>query len=85
MYRHTNLPVDDCIRTGMTELQLYYKKTERDNREKTAEVTRKRKEWHRLSGIPKEDTDDVEEDDDHDKEDVSDEDDREEDNEDDMD
>ncbi|KYO34631.1 hypothetical protein Y1Q_0015423 [Alligator mississippiensis] len=72
MYKHMNLPVEDCITMEVSELQMYCKKMEGEDEEKMAEDTWntwKRKEWQRLfrNGIPRED-------DNHDGEEINDDD-----------
>ncbi|KYO17339.1 hypothetical protein Y1Q_0011830 [Alligator mississippiensis] len=80
-YKHMNLSVDDCVRMGLREMQLYYKKSNEDDREEIAQIIWKRADWHRLfkSKTPKRDDNDKEEEDDEDsfKERVSNKDDRE--------
>ncbi|KYO23674.1 hypothetical protein Y1Q_0002303 [Alligator mississippiensis] len=72
-YRHTNLPVEDCVRMGVSELQMDYRNTKEDDEEKTMEDTWKRKDRHRLfrNKSPREDGENEEAEYDSDKEGVS--------------
>ncbi|KYO25191.1 hypothetical protein Y1Q_0001807 [Alligator mississippiensis] len=57
IYKHTNLSVKDCVRMGLSEIQLYYKKSVEDDGKEMLKIIWKRGDWHRLfkSKTPKED------------------------------